>query len=322
MRTLITGINGFVGPWLAKHVLEQPESEHVSGMAWGPEGREVLADLEPELEIIDGDLSDQASLRSVVEASRPDTVFHLAGASSVAASWSSPAQAIEVNALGQLRLLEAITGAGLRPLFIVASSAEVYGRVAALADGSISVSEQAPVAPITPYGVSKASQELIAAMYTASKDVPSICMRLFNLIGPGQSPVFAASSFARQIAEIEAGASPPRIRVGDLGAVRDLTDVRDAARAFWLAGLRGLSGTTFNLCSGRAIPIRALLDALLAMTECRIEVEVDPSRLRTADIPVLRGDPSRLRSTTGWEPELSLQRTLADLLEWWRGRIT
>lgn len=322
VRTLITGVNGFVGQWLAHHLSSERGPEHATstrlwGMAWGRAGRAALADMACSLEVLDGDLGDSASLRAAAEISRPELVYHLAGASSVAASWSEPSRALEINALGQLRLLEALSAAGLQTLTVLASSAEVYGRSA----GDRPITEQAEVAPVSPYGVSKAAQELVARMYSASRGLPSIVLRLFNLVGPGQSPAFAASSFARQVAEIEHGLRRPVLAVGDLRAVRDFTDVRDAARAFRLVSLHGAPGAVYNLCSGTAVPVQDLLDILLALATRPIQVEIDEARLRTADIAVLCGDPARLHDACGWRPEIGLEQTMADLLGWWRRRI-
>jgi GDP-4-dehydro-6-deoxy-D-mannose reductase len=311
MRFLITGVNGFVGPWLVRHLREHVAAAQIFGMAWGEAGREELT----EINLLDGDLTVPDSLPPVLATARPDVVFHLAAASSVASSWQRPAQALEINAIGQVHLLEAIHGLGISPLTVIASSAEVYGRLDGAAEESL------PLMPISPYGVSKATQELIAHQYADSYGLPVIRLRLFNLIGPGQAAGFAASSFARQVAEIEKGLSAPCIRVGNLAAKRDFTDVRDAVRAFYLAATRGRPGDTYNLCSGRAVAIRELLDQLLAMARRPITEEVDPQRLRPADIPVLLGSNRRLSEATGWQPELQLRQTLRDLLDWWRARV-
>jgi GDP-4-dehydro-6-deoxy-D-mannose reductase len=311
VRYLITGVNGFVGPWLVRHLREQIPGAQIFGMAWGDQGREELA----EIRLLEGDLTVPESLTPVLATARPDVVVHLAAASSVASSWQRPAQALEINAIGQVNLLEAMARQGMTPLTVIASSAEVYGRV----DGA--AEETLPPQPISPYGVSKATQELIAHQYANSHGLPVIRLRLFNLIGPGQAQAFAASSFARQVAEIEKGLLPPCIRVGNLAAKRDFTDVRDAVRAFYMAATRGRPGDLFNVCSGRAVTIRELLDQLLALARRPIAEEVDPQRLRRADIPLLLGSNRRLYEATGWRPEIQLRQTLLDLLDWWRARL-
>jgi GDP-4-dehydro-6-deoxy-D-mannose reductase len=285
-------------------------------MAWGEANREGLADIAPPLKIVDGDVTDSSSLAPVLEAARPDRIFHLAAASSVASSWSSPSQALTINAGGQIHLLEAVRAAGLAPRIVVPSSAEVYGRVS----GAVADETMAP-APLSPYAVSKATQELIATQYGGSWGLELTCLRLFNITGPGQYDCFAASSFARQIAEIEIERRAPVIRVGNLEARRDFTDVRDAAAAFWLAAAIDPPGGVFNLCSGTAVPLREVLDTLLALGRRPIEVEVESARLRRADIPELCGSPGRLVTATGWRPRIPLHETLRDLLEWWRHRL-
>jgi GDP-4-dehydro-6-deoxy-D-mannose reductase len=198
---------------------------------------------------------------------------------------------------------------------VVASSGEIYGGAD---DDSHPQKESAPYRPISPYAASKAAQDLIADQYCRAHGTPVIRLRLFNHTGPRRPSVFVLSSFARQIVEIERGLRPPRIEVGNLDARRDFVDVRDVARAYWLAAVRGEPGAAYNLCSGRAATIRALLELLLAATEATVEIVPDPARMRPADIPLLLGDPSLFEQTTGWRPKIPIHQTLADLLDWWR----
>ncbi len=321
MRALITGINGFVGPWVAAELLRGDPDIRIWGMAWGDAGREPLAELEgPRLEVVDGDLSDPPSLAAVLDRARPEVVLHLAAASSVAGSWTSPARVLEINAVGQVHLFEALlASAAERPRVVVASSAEVYGRVP---QDRVPVTEDAPLEPVSPYGVSKAVQDLLARQYHVAHGLDTVRLRLFNHTGPRRPPHFFASGFARQIADIERGRRPSRIAVGDLEVVRDLTDVRDVARAWRLAALHGASGEVYNVCSGRAVKVGEVLHRLLALAGTEIEVEGDPALLRSADVPVLVGDPSRFARATGWSPSIPLERTLADLLDWWRGQAS
>ena len=316
MRTLITGAAGFVGLHLARYLLESDPDAEVWGMVWPGAGREGLANLPPTMHVEDGELRDAASLGRVLRAARPDVVFHLAAASTVASSWAAPTEAMEVNAVGQINLLEGIRKLGLAPRVVVACSAEAYGRAA-----HRPVSEDAPLAPLSPYAVSKAAQDLIAAQYHAAYGLDTIRLRLFNHTGPGRPERFVASSFARQIAEIERGARPPLLRVGNLDVVRDFTDVRDVVRAYRLAAERGRPGAVYNVCSGAKVSVRELLGTLLEVAGVEAEVEVDPELLRPAEIPAVWGDHGRLTADTGWRPAIPLERTLADLLAWWRRRL-
>jgi len=317
VRILITGVTGFVGAWLARHLVEDQRQNEVHGLVRWNSDRGALEALGSSLVLLEGDLTDGASLVRVVRAVRPEVVFHLAASSTVASSWSTPAELMKVNVVGQVNLLEALRTVDLAPVVVVAGSGEVYGR----AGGNGAVDETAPLEPVSPYAVSKAAQDLMAYQYHAAYGLPTIRLRLFNHTGPGRPERFVASSFARQLAEIEADLRPPVLSVGNLDAVRDFTDVRDVARAYWLASRGGRPGAVYNVCSGRPVAIRELLDRLLSLSSASVEVHLDPGRFRQAEVPVLYGDPGRFRAATGWQAEIPLEKTLQDLLEYWRRRV-
>lgn len=317
MRILITGVTGFVGPYVAAEVAESEPTAEIYGMVWSPPDAETAGIFPANLRTLQGDITDQASLAAVLDECRPDVILHLAASSSGAAAWQRPVECFEVNAIGTLKLLEAVRHLGTDPTVVVASSGEIYGGAE---DESRPLKETAPYRPISPYAASKAAQDLIADQFCRAHGTPVIRLRLFNHTGPRRPPVFAASSFARQIVEIERGIRPPRLEVGNLEARRDFVDVRDAARAYWLAASSGAPGAAYNVCSGRAASIRHILDILLTATGSSVEVVPDPERMRPADIPLLIGDPSLLREATGWRPEIPLEQTLSDLLSWWRER--
>ena len=314
MRVLITGVTGFVGPYLAAELAAEPEVE-LFGMALDAGGAQAGGALPSGITILLGDVTDDASIRTVLEEARPDVVFHLAGASSGAAAWHRPVACYEVNAVGTLRLLEGIRRLGLAATTIVASSGEVYGSAE---DEAHPLTEDSPLRPLSPYAASKASQDLVAAQYPRAYGMRVIRLRLFNHTGPRHPEQFVASSFARQIARIERGLQEPVLEVGNLDARRDFVDVRDVARAYRLAACRSLRGDVFNICSGRAVSIRRILELLLGLARCEVAVHPDPERMRPADIPLLIGDPRRFREATGWVPEIPLEQTLSDLLDWWR----
>ncbi len=316
MRILITGAGGFVGPHLAAHFSQTIPAASLFGMvrpgggsggAW-PNGMTRL----------EADVEDQGAVERVLERARPDRIVHLAAQSSPHDSWGDPVGTLRTNILGLVHLLESARRHSLSPRILVVGSAEEYG---AVPEALQPVREGTPPRPASPYAVSKLAQGYLALQYSLSHGLAAICTRTFNHTGPGRGDGFAESSFARQIAEIEAGSREPVIAVGNLDTVRDFTDVRDVVRAYDLVLERGTPGEVYNVCSGRGIRIRELLDRLLSLSPAPIELRVDPERLRPADVPALVGDPGRLQAATGWRPRLTLDQTLGDLLEYWRGRV-
>jgi GDP-4-dehydro-6-deoxy-D-mannose reductase len=268
--------------------------------------------------VLEADVNDPASLEAVLDAVSPDRIVHLAGQSSVHHSWIDPGGTLRTNVLGLVHLLDAVRRRSLRPDVLVVGSAEEYGPVEA---GTMPITESAPLRPSSPYAVSKVAQAALARLYGPGGGMRVVLTRTFHHTGPGRGEAFAESSFARQIAEVEAGLRAPVVRVGNLDSVRDYTDVRDVVRAYWMLLERGEAGEVYNVCCGRGRRIRELLEILLARSGAKVEVRIDPERLRPADVPVLVGDPSRLKAATGWEPRISLERTLQELLEDWRRRV-
>lgn len=314
MRILITGISGFVGPHLVRHIASTAPEAEVWGLVWAADPAQAPSSIQQ----IEGDLTDISSVKAALDEVRPEIIFHLAAASSVASSWDHPGRFLEVNAVGTVNLLEVLRTLGLDARVVVSSSAEVYG---AVPTEQQPITEDSPLEPLSPYAASKAAQDLLTAQYYHGYGMPTVRLRLFHHTGPGRPTQFVASSFAHQIARIEKGLDPPRLAVGNLEAIRDFTDVRDVTRAYWLAATRGIPGDAYNVCSSRRTSIRRVLDMLLAHSEVEVEVEVDPDRLRAADIPCLVGDHSRFSDTTGWQPEIPLVQTLGDLLNWWRDEL-
>jgi GDP-4-dehydro-6-deoxy-D-mannose reductase len=311
MRVLVTGVGGFVGghvvDFLAAH---EPEAQVFGIVRRGGEGLRARGVTLLHADLEDGDATDAA-----VEQVRPDRILHLAGQSSVHRSWESPAETLRANVHGLLSVLEAVRRRNLAPRVLVVGSAEEYGAVQA---ERLPVVERTRLQPASPYAVSKVAQAYLARQYFLSHGVPVICTRTFHHTGPGRGEVFAESSFARQIAEIEAGRQPPVLSVGNLDAVRDYSDVRDVARAYWLLLQKGRAGETYNVCSGQGIAIGDILQTLLDVSGVAIDVRRDPERMRPSDIPAIIGNPKKLRDATGWTPEIPLRQTLADLLEHWR----
>ena len=266
------------------------------------------------------DLLDPQSIREAVAHSDPDAIVNLAGAASVGRSWHEPGPAFEVNAAGVVNLLTAAAEAAPDAHILCVSSGEVYG---APSEDRLPLTEDAAVEPVNPYATSKAAMELVCDQYVRSHGLRIAVLRAFNHLGPGQSDAFAASSFARQIAIAEAeGADRVELRTGDLSTERDFSDVRDIVRAYVLALDCGLTGP-YNVCSGEATRLDTLVTKLErhARVEVEVEVEVEESRLRPVEAPRIFGSYERLHAATGWEPMTAHDRTLGDLLDWWRGRL-
>lgn len=317
MRILVTGITGFVGTHLAAELHSTIPGAEIWGLTWGQFDRTLIEAAAPGIQLVDGDLVDASSAADVLSQARPNVVYHLAAASSVARSWGSAARSLEINAIGTANLFDAVLQLDLDPVILVSSTAEIYGRVT---DTTAPLVEGAPFSPVSPYGTSKVAQDLLTAQYHAGRDLKTVRVRFFHLTGPGRPPHFVASSFARQIARAELGLAPAKLEVGNLDSVRDFTDVRDAVRACRLAADPQHAGEAFNVCTGRAVVISEVVDMLLELSNCPIEVEVDRERFRRADIPWMVGDPTKIETATSWRAEIPLEKTLADLLDWWRAK--
>jgi GDP-4-dehydro-6-deoxy-D-mannose reductase len=315
LKLLVTGAGGFVGGHLADFLAaEHPEVEvhGVSLPGRAPSSRAAGASM------IEADLTDPAAARAVVEQVRPERIVHLAGQASVHVSWADPGGTLRANVLGIVHVLDAARALGLLPAALVVGSAEEYGPVR---PEDMPIREETPLRPASPYAVSKVAQGALALLYGPAGGLRVVLTRTFHHTGPGRGEAFAESSFARQIAEIEAGRREPVLRVGNLEAVRDFADVRDVVRAYWMLLEKGEGGRAYNVCSGRGRRIGELLDVLLEASPARVEVRIDPARLRPSDVPAQVGDPARLRAVTGWEPRIPLERSLRDLLDDWRARV-
>ncbi|MBO9325962.1 MAG: GDP-mannose 4,6-dehydratase [Roseiflexus sp.] len=315
MRALITGINGFVGGHLAEHLLSSGRWE-VTGIARQP--ALTLETLTGRVTYITADLSDREQTLGALASIRPDVIFHLAGQSNVPHAFADPHTTVQVNIGAQINLFLSVLQLRIDPLIIVASSNEIYGLVR---PEDLPINEQTPLRPVNPYAVSKAAQDLFAYQYHISHRLRTIRLRPFNHIGPRQTEAFVVPAFAAQIARIEAGLQPPVLRVGNLAAERDFSDVRDIVRAYELAALHGEVGAAYNVGSGQAVGVQRILDILLTFSTHDIQIEPDPSRMRPSDVPRMVCDASRFRADTGWTPRIPLEQTLFDTLEYWRFRV-
>jgi GDP-4-dehydro-6-deoxy-D-mannose reductase len=314
-RALITGITGMAGSHLAEMlVMEEPNVQVYGTKRWRSSLTNINHILD-KIELIDCNLTDQSACRDIIEEIRPDYVFHLAAQSFVPESWRTPHATISDNINMQLNLFEAIRGAQLDPVIQIALSSEEYGLVF---PEEAPISENNPFRPLSPYAVSKVAQDMLAFQYWQSYKLKTIRTRAFNHEGPRRGDVFVTSNFAKQIAEIEAGLKPPVLKVGNLEAKRDWSDVRDVARAYLLYVQHCKPGDDYVIASGIARSIKEMLDYLLSQTSCKIKVEVDPERLRPSDVELLQGDASKFSNITGWKPRYTFEETMRDLLDWWR----
>jgi GDP-4-dehydro-6-deoxy-D-mannose reductase len=344
VRVLITGITGMAGSFLAEYLADQqPEVEVFGTFRWRSkldnlndlrlrgklnvldEGQRITDPgslrrfVKPgRVTVIDCELQDGSATRGVIRAVQPDRIFHLAAQSFVPTSWTAPAATLTNNIVAQVNLFEAVREAHLDPVIHIAGSSEEYGLVY---PDEAPILETNPLRPISPYAVSKVAQEALANQYFRSYGLKTIVTRGFNHTGPRRGQVFVTSSFAKQIAEIEAGLRPPVLECGDLDSKRDWTDTRDMVRAYWLATERAEPGEVYNVGSGACIRVGDMLDILLSHTHVDIAKEQDVSRLRPSDVKLLWANCDKFKSATNWEPMIPFDQTMQDLLGYWRERV-
>jgi GDP-4-dehydro-6-deoxy-D-mannose reductase len=319
MKALITGITGFAGSHLADFLLaEHPDVEVYGTYRWRSR-MDNVEHLDGKIQLIESDLRDYTSVHAALDRVRPDYIFHLAAQSFVPSSWTAPAETLTTNVAGQTNIFEAVRALGLDPVIQIACSSEQYGLVH---PDEVPIKETNPLRPLSPYAVSKVAQDFLGYQYFQSYGMRVIRTRGFNHTGPRRGHPFVTSNFCRQVASIEAGLRDPVIRVGNLEAIRDFTDVRDMVRAYWLAVTKGRPGEVYNIATGEGISIRALLDKILGMSKIEVKVEVDPDRLRPSDVEILIGDSSKFRADTGWAPRIPFDQTVRDLLDYWRDVVS
>jgi GDP-4-dehydro-6-deoxy-D-mannose reductase len=313
-RILITGAAGFVASHLGEMCSGRRDLELVGLQRPTSVTRILPRGFSAGFE---ADILDPDGLKGVVAEARPDTIIHLAGQSSVHESYRDPGGTLLANILGTQHLLFAAEKAQVRRVLIV-GSADEYGEVT---PEEVPLREDHPLSPLSPYAVSRVAQGALCSEFARRKTVEIVRTRTFPHTGKRRGAVFAESSFARQIAEIELERAAPVIQVGNLDAVRDFSDVKEVIQAYLLLLSRGESGAVYNVCSGRGVAMREVLDSLIALSGLKVEVRVDTARLRPADLPVLIGDPARLRAATGFAPSGNLDGALADLLDDWRDAV-
>jgi len=308
-RLLVTGAAGFVG----SHLLELLARDGVEIIAWQRPGTDPLV-AGNGVRWVTVEMLDAAEVRAAIADARPSSVYHLAGMAHVGDSWAQTRETFAGNVLATHHLFDALRRTGLTPRVLITSSATVY------APADRALREDDPVCPNNPYGTSKLAQEMVAQRAWQDDGIPGLIARAFNHVGPRQAPSFLAPSVARQIAAIEAGRLEPVLKVGNLEPQRDLMDVRDTVRAYRAMMQSATPGVTYNVCSGRPVAVKELINLFVQHAKVPVRIEQDPARFRPNDTPLLLGDVSRLHRDTGWSTEISLDQTVEDLIAYWRGQ--
>jgi GDP-4-dehydro-6-deoxy-D-mannose reductase len=311
MRVLVTGAGGFVGKHLADHCVAR--GAEVTGVGRRP--RTDLGFAYEQVDLLEGDAVSELIVRLA-----PERIFHIAAEASVSRSWKEPVKALRNNVTSTSNVLDAVRGVAPEAAVLLSCSGEQYGPVA---PDALPVREDHPLRPQNPYAASKAMSEMIGAFYADAYGLRVLRTRAFNHAGPGQSDTFVVGSFAKQIAEAESAqpeGGTALISTGNAEVRRDFSDVRDVVRAYWMV-LDGAEADVFNICSGRATSISDILSGLAAHSTLDVESRVDPDRLRGSEVMEIRGSHDKLTEATGWRPEIDLDTTLRDALDWWRERV-
>ena len=319
MRILITGITGFVGSHLTDYILDRNEGHEVFGLCRWRSPRENLASSYSRISLVEADLVDLGALVRHLDAIKPEVIFHLAAQSYVLTSFNAPVHTLWSNVIGTANLLEAVRITKIDPVIHICSSSEVYGQVR---PEDVPIREDCPFKPASPYAVSKVGEDMVAFQYWVSHGIRTIRTRMFTHTGPRRGDVFAMSFFAKQIAAAELGMKETVIHVGNLKSVRTFCDVRDAVRAYWLLVNRCEPGEVYNIGGNRTMTIGEALNILLSFSTATFEVRVDPKLLRPSDVTLQIPSTNKFHAVTGWEPEIPFEKTLEDMLIYWRDELS
>ena len=317
MRILITGATGFVGSHLIEYLLMSMDDASVYATQRRRSNIENVKHLLnlPRVKWVTMDITDSHSVTRLMTECKPEWCFHLCAQSFVPASWNAPQETMMTNVIGTINLMEAARAVCPEVRIQVAGSSEEYGMVK---EDETPISESNPLRPMSPYAVSKVAEDLLGYQYFMSYGLHVVRTRGFNHTGPRRGEMFVCSNFARQIVEMEKGKRDNIIRVGNLDAKRDFTDVRDMVRAYRLSLEKGKDGEVYNISSGSCFSMREVLDMLIRISGIKVKVEQDPERMRPSDVPVLLGDSMKFQKETGWKPEIPFEKTLKDIIDYWR----
>ncbi|MBR6771141.1 MAG: GDP-mannose 4,6-dehydratase [Lachnospiraceae bacterium] len=311
-KALIIGGAGFVGGYLADHLLCDCRMEvHMTKLP----GEQIERE---EMKVYNLDILDREAIIGLLFKIRPDYIFHLAAQSSVGIAWKNPGLTADVNIKGSINVMDAVRELYYKPRLLLIGSGEEYGYIL---EGETPVTEENRLRPGNIYAATKACQNMIGNIYARAYDMEVMMVRAFNHIGPCQSPIFVVADFCKQVAEIEKGKREPVMYVGNLNTKRDFTDVRDVVKAYALLIRTGKAGETYNVGSGHAVTIEEVLKLILSLSEKEIRVEVDANKIRPADVPVIEADIGKICQTSGWTPEITLEQTIRETLDYWRERV-
>ncbi len=314
MKSLIIGGAGFVGAYLVRHLKNDLGQDVVVTKMPREQVKVDGVDMNS-IQVCDLDILQKESIAALFREIRPDYIYHLAAQSSVSVSWKNPALTVDVNVKGGVNILEALRELEDKPRVLFIGSGEEYGHIL---PGETPIKEGNVPRPGNIYAATKVCQNMLAKIYADAYGLDVMMVRAFNHIGPNQLPLFVVADFCKQVAEIEAGNREPVMKVGNLSAKRDFTDVRDVVRAYALLMKSGCAGETYNIGSGHAIAIEDILKQILDHSSVEIRVEVDPERLRPVDVPIIEADTTKVYEATGWKPEISLEQTIRETLDYWR----
>lgn len=311
-RALIIGAEGFVGSYLIECLAQNSVQEIYATKLPGSHYTHKNA------KVYNLDIMDKKSIISLLYETRPTHIFQLAAQSSVGLAWKNPALTIDVNIKGSVNVLDAVRELYYKPRILLIGSGEEYGHIE---PDEVPIHENNHIRPGNIYAATKACQNMIGAIYAKAYDMDLIQVRAFNHIGPGQASLFVVSDFCKQAVEIEKGLRRPAIKVGNLMAQRDFTDVRDVARAYYLLAKKGKTGETYNVGCGKAVYINDILTMIISKAHADICVEVDQSKIRPVDVPIIEADITKIKESVGWMPQISLEQTIEESLDYWRGHV-
>lgn len=310
-KGLVIGAAGFVGNYLINEMHANDIEAYATKLP-----HEQLDN--PYAKVYDLDIMDKDAIVALLFEVRPDYIFHLAAQSSVGLAWKNPGLTIDVNIKGSVNVMDAIRELFYKPRVLLIGSGEEYGHIR---PGETPISEENLLRPGNIYAATKACQNMIGNIYSKAYDMELMMVRAFNHIGPGQLPMFVVSDFCKQVAEIEKGLREPVMKVGNLAAKRDFTDVRDVVKAYVKLIAAGTPGETYNVGSGNAQAIQEILNLIVSLSNVEIKVEIDPNKLRPVDVPIIEADITKINELTGWKPEIPLQQTIQETLDYWRAHV-
>lgn len=310
-RGLVIGAAGFVGNYLLNEM-------YAAGMECHATKLQKENFVNPHAKVHELDIMDKDAISALLFEVRPDYIFHLAAQSSVGLAWKNPGLTVDVNIKGSLNVMDAVRELFYKPRVLLIGSGEEYGHIQ---PGETPITENTLLRPGNIYAATKACQNMIGNIYSQAYDMDLMMVRAFNHIGPGQAPIFVVSDFCKQVAEIEKGLREPVMKVGNLAAKRDFTDVRDVVKAYVKLIQAGQPGETYNVGSGNAQAIQDILNLIVSKSSTDIKVEVDPNKIRPVDVPIIEADITKLNQLTGWRPQIPLEQTIQETLDYWRAHV-